>query len=445
MAIAYDAYSLIGTPAVGSISGTHTPVGTPKGVLIWVISDCNNLGAVDEISTVTYGGVSCTEVTGSPSVFDSSSDDSTVHCFHLGSGIPTGAQTVAVTATASVGINAVYCVTTTASANTEVVDTTVITGTTANPSGTLSLGGVSCFCAQGWAWGGATPGNTPLANWTERQEYDFGTAQAGLTTYTTIGTADVTFGNTCVADQFNYIAIAIRESAGGTTNLVVADATHSHAADNLTLTSNHMLAVSDALHAHLADNIDLSTLTVLAIAECLHGHLADNITLDISSATNLTVAEALHAHVADNLELTSQLVLVIAESAHAHASDNLVITSEHVLAVADALHDHAADNLTLSIEPSLGIADAAHNHIADNLTLTTNSLLAIADAVHTHLADNVNLTYAATLAIIEAMHTHAADNVVLDFGGLLAALSAPRSINQNIQAGVRTNIQTSRR
>ncbi len=245
----------------------------------------------------------------------------------------------------------------------------------------------------------------------------------------------------------------------GATDLVIADATHGHTADNTVLTSSHLLTVADATHAHSADNISLSTaillaisealhghsadnlaltlsgsenlviadaahahtadnlsltaLSVLVVAEALHSHLADNVVLSLAGSENLVIADAAHAHSADNLSLTSQLALSIAEAAHAHTADGVVITSQHVLAVADALHAHAADNLTLSDAPSLNIAEASHGHSADNLALTSASLLAIADAAHAHLADNVELTSAHMLAIIEAMHAHAADNVVL--------------------------------
>jgi hypothetical protein len=196
--------------------------------------------------------------------------------------------------------------------------------------------------------------------------------------------------------------------------LMLADALHGHTADNLTLDTAARLAVQDATHVHTADNLDLTTLSVLVVAEALHSHLVDNLALSVSGATSLIVADALHTHMADSLGLTSQMLLAIADAAHAHSADNVVITSAHVLAVADALHAHTADNLSLSDLPSLSIADAGHSHSADNLTLTTAALLAIADAAHAHLADDVSLTYAATLAIVEAMHTHLADNVTLN-------------------------------
>lgn len=163
-------------------------------------------------------------------------------------------------------------------------------------------------------------------------------------------------------------------SAGGAADLVIADATHGHTSDGLTLTQAHQLAVADAAHAHAADGLTLT------------------------QAHALAVADATHAHAADGLVLSTEDALAVADGLHGHVADGLVLTQAHVLAVAQALHAHAADS------PVLGTGDA----------------LQIAEAVHGHLADNLGLTQAHVLAVLEALHAHVADNVV--FGGLVAVL-----------------------
>lgn len=155
----------------------------------------------------------------------------------------------------------------------------------------------------------------------------------------------------------------------GATNLVIADATHAHAADNLTLTQQHVLVVADASHAHLADNLTLTQAHVLAIADALHAHAADNVVLSVEGT--LTIADALHAHTADSPALTQS----------------------HVLTVADALHAHLADNLTLVAGgTTLEIADALHAHLADAPALTQLHILTVSDALHAHLADTLTLS-----------------------------------------------------
>ncbi|HUW56670.1 MAG TPA: hypothetical protein VMZ92_08550, partial [Planctomycetota bacterium] len=88
MAVAYDAGSTSGYES--NPSWTHTPSGTPRGVVVWTVS-----ASGDNCSNVTYGGVSMTEVTGSPNN-KSSGEGIRVQCFFLGSGLGTGAKTVSV-------------------------------------------------------------------------------------------------------------------------------------------------------------------------------------------------------------------------------------------------------------------------------------------------------------------------------------------------------------
>src|SRR3989344_6450108 len=93
-AIGYDAgsESHTGTTASDnetSFLWTHTPAGTPRGVLVFVFTN----DSVDNTSSVTYGGVTMTEVSGGLAV-DTAGEKSRIETFFLGSSVPTGAQTV---------------------------------------------------------------------------------------------------------------------------------------------------------------------------------------------------------------------------------------------------------------------------------------------------------------------------------------------------------------
>lgn len=79
---------------------THTPVATnPRGILVFVVQDSESGVASDQVTTVTYGGVAMAEVTSSPYLKTLGANDASLHAFFLGTGIPTGAQTVSVTST----------------------------------------------------------------------------------------------------------------------------------------------------------------------------------------------------------------------------------------------------------------------------------------------------------------------------------------------------------
>lgn len=125
----------------------------------------------------------------------------------------------------------------------------------------------------------------------------------------------VSQGTATVTDVFGAAAIA----------LVVADATHGHTADGVTLTTQWLLAVADALHAHAADNLGLSS----------------------TGSASLSVSDSSHAHTVDNVVLAVQWVLAIADALHAHAADNEVLDTSNAtwLTLQDAIHSHAADLL----------------------------------------------------------------------------------------------------
>ena len=167
MALAYDAFSNGNNVFDTSldISFTHTPVGTPRGVIAFVVASTT---FADGVAGVTYGGTPLTQVTGSPNLFDGTVDFA-VHAFHLGSSIPTGAQTVVVDTTGSVRHTA-YCITVTGAADTVVQDTdaSIASDASSSPSAILSLGSQSCFVAEAFGSGASTPSDiSPLTGWTK--------------------------------------------------------------------------------------------------------------------------------------------------------------------------------------------------------------------------------------------------------------------------------------
>jgi hypothetical protein len=111
MAVAHDAFSN-STAGTGNLSWTHTPTGTPRGVLVLVDQ---TLSATDQVSGVTYGGETMTRVT----TTSATGPDCRSYAYFLGENIPTGAQTVDVTVSGSATKQG-GCVTQTASDDCEV-------------------------------------------------------------------------------------------------------------------------------------------------------------------------------------------------------------------------------------------------------------------------------------------------------------------------------------
>jgi hypothetical protein len=206
---AYDASSMA-TAGTGELNWTHTPSGTPRGAICFVV---DNTATTDQISGVTYGGTAMNEVALSPITINDT-EDGTVHGFFLGSSVPTGAQTVIVSVSAATTKQAA-CFTITASADTQIQDTSTGTGTAEPVSATVSLGGVTSFVAQGLFSGVANLANvTPNASWSSRHEHAFAAAGAMFYTYDTVSTADVTAGaDFAGGDEWALLAVAISEAS----------------------------------------------------------------------------------------------------------------------------------------------------------------------------------------------------------------------------------------
>ena len=213
MAVAFDAFSN-GTAGTGDISFTHTPVRTPRGAIVIVLG----VSGTDGVSGVTYGGVAMAEVSGSPNL-KGTAELAGAYVYFLGASIPTGAQTVAMTSS-NTHLKSISCITLTAAADTEVVDSdgTINSDSVADPSVTLSLGGRTAFAAIGLVSGqDAVTGITPPSGWTSRLEQDAGAVTVGHYTYDTIGSTDVAAGWTQTAEDATAIAVAVSEVAAGGT------------------------------------------------------------------------------------------------------------------------------------------------------------------------------------------------------------------------------------
>lgn len=213
MAVVFDAKAPSHTEATAgwntatAATWTHTPVSTPRGVFVAVVQG----GATgDQVTAVTYGGVSMTRVR---SDINATAELGRTYLYFLGTGIPTGAQTVSVT---SSGTTPKYAVsfTFTASADTYVIASNgADAGVVANPSLTVTFPATYA----GWAgvaahfYGGAAPVTTGLQTGeTYANGPDFG-ALAGMTYYRSNGSSgsSTTFGYTTLTSDDELISAAV--------------------------------------------------------------------------------------------------------------------------------------------------------------------------------------------------------------------------------------------
>jgi len=211
MAVAYDALSYLDWDT-GDQSWTHSPTGTPRGILVFIVLD----EATDVINGVTYGGTSMTEVTGSP-LLKATGEAAGVICYFLGTSVPSGAQTIAIDYSSGTASYSAFVISLTAgTSETAIEDTTTISSdAVANPSGTLTVDENS-FAIVGFMSGqDAVTGVTPSTGWTNRREVDMSTMIAACYTKDANSSTDITFGWTQTSNDALAIGVAVKESGGG--------------------------------------------------------------------------------------------------------------------------------------------------------------------------------------------------------------------------------------
>jgi hypothetical protein len=200
-------------------SFTHTPVGTPKGVLVYAIENAAASTITAEITGCTYGGIAMTQVANSPAQNTAATEDGLVYGFFLGSGIPTGIQTVTVQASGSVNQKVAVAIT----VSDPGTGTTRIAGTAALAG--LASGGpfmevdVNAGIRGSVVYGGLHTTDSTVAtttqpgqSYTEINEGDFGTQGYNVARRTlegATGTIGVNWLHTGVGEAGGALAVAI--------------------------------------------------------------------------------------------------------------------------------------------------------------------------------------------------------------------------------------------
>jgi len=220
MAVAYDATSESHTGTTGSVSQAsftwnHTPVGTPRGVLIYVIN--SGPTSADNVTSVTYGGTAVPAVTGGAAV-DTATEPGRAAAYFLGSGIPTGVQAVVVNRTNNTDVLYAVMATVTAAADTEVTgivlqqenQTPVEANVTDGSPGTNSV-------RFGGAHNGGSANPVAGANSTNINGIQFAARGAGMVRETVAGQGSRPVGfSTGAADDWAAVLLAVREAVAAT-------------------------------------------------------------------------------------------------------------------------------------------------------------------------------------------------------------------------------------
>ena len=212
MSVARDAITKASATFTTGTTVAHTPVGTPAGVLLWIVQ---NGSATDETPAATYGGVSMDVIAFAA---DTATEPMAAYLLFLGSNIPTGAQNCVISSMAG-ATKMAWVETLTAAADTEVEDSGVAQNDQANPAVSLTTGAsVETYVASVIMSGAGTQGaitapSSPAGS--KLDNHDFGQQVAVL------GDLDandagggVTFTWTAGSDDVAMIAVAVKEAAG---------------------------------------------------------------------------------------------------------------------------------------------------------------------------------------------------------------------------------------
>jgi hypothetical protein len=169
--------------------------------------------ATAPLTGATYGGETMTELASSPLIHDDA-EDSVVHVFFLGEGIPTGTQNFTISGS-GVGSALVYVYIVTAADDTSVNAEDTHQAVEADPSGTIALGGVDSYVTEGWASGENFSFNvSALTNWTFDNGDQASSMSSGAMSYDIVGSSDVTYGyneGSSPANTQNIYCVALRE------------------------------------------------------------------------------------------------------------------------------------------------------------------------------------------------------------------------------------------
>jgi hypothetical protein len=215
LTIAHDAatQSATWTTTPDPFTFNHTPVGTPKGVVVMITINAES--GADGITGVTYGGVSMTRITNGFAQ-DTDTEPGSAYIYFLGASIPTGTQTVSIDHTAGAGVKIACCVTVTAAADTEVSTSGKIDGDATDPQIALDSGANSSLRYFVINSGLPAPSSlTLISGMSAVASTDHGARTTRFDRQTSPSSGSTTVGYTAAIDDVAMVAVAIKESAGG--------------------------------------------------------------------------------------------------------------------------------------------------------------------------------------------------------------------------------------
>lgn len=217
MTVAHDTASeshtgTTGSESEASFTWNHTPVGTPRGVLVFTLA---NTATQSNVSSVTYGGVNLPAVTGGYAV-DTGGTTGFCRAWFVGESVPTGVQAVVVNRTSNANVIYAVAITVTADGDTEIVGTPVLL----QENGTLDEQAVDSGAVVAQRYAGLNSGlndvASPGASSTALHSIDYSARTAAVVRETTAGSGSRSVGFTSAeSNDCAAVHLAVAEVGGG--------------------------------------------------------------------------------------------------------------------------------------------------------------------------------------------------------------------------------------
>jgi hypothetical protein len=220
---------------------------------------------------------------------------------------------------------------------------------------------------------------------------------------------------------------------GGATDVTPADATHTHTAEQPTITQTHVIAVNDATHSHTAESPALTQVHQISVDSATHAHTAEQPALTgthvlagenavhaqtaesptITQLHVLSANDAVHTQTADQPALIQTHSITSDDATHAQAAEQPTVTQLHILQPDDSEHEQIADEGQLLLEGAISVNSATHSHTAESPALSQVHAVAAADATHSQTAEQPTLSHIHNIVPSDATHAHTADSALI--------------------------------
>lgn len=384
--------------------------GTPEGIAIAIM---HGISGTALASSVSYGGVPLALVV---EATDTATEPGNAQIWFLGSGVPTGTQTVSIdlTSASTTDIHTVVWELSGAD-DLEVIDSDEINDNAANPTVTLQAGGRSKIGLCAMYGGGAAPGGTLAAGNTLDHTHDHGAFYSQTCYETTVDNADHTIGwSTLGTDDLAFVAVAISEVPQAVTGTATPTET-----DQTSAASGSVAAPVTGTSTQTQD----AQTSAASAVETISGTSAQTQAAQTSTASGLETVTGTVGQTQGNQASTAagDVVNIITGTLAGTQSDQTSTASGILLAVGvgsatQANQTPSAAGIILALGIGSG-TQADQLSTADGLVLTAvTGTVAVTQADQFSTAEGGLQTVTGTLTVTAASQTSAAVAVLLIVG-----------------------------